>query len=403
MCERCPTTQPHHPSRSGGRRKLWAIPSEFHCSIVGTCLSSSDIAWLCRRLGLAPSADARPYDIHRYFVERAGTDGPEARLIHKRMDENFSGAIRRFGREDTEEGWLALWESSVATGSAAAAYWALLSHAGIPDAVRARAFADVHMLSHLMGGENRRQLRENQDLARRYADLEARLVRQERSSADRLAEKDARIRDLEAQLAERRAPSPAVPAAPADPTARRGGRLLREVGALRRRVTVERMRARHAEAEVERLRHLLDGLAAPRPATSRALPEAGVPVDSGAVNPAGADLGGQAILYVGGRPSTLPHLRAAVETRNGCLLHHDGGFEQATRCLEGLVERADVVVCPVDCVSHDACLRVKGLCRRMGKPFVPMRSAGASSFARMLGSLGRSGAEPAAGPYLRSQ
>lgn len=119
---------------------------------------------------------------------------------------------------------------------------------------------------------------------------------------------------------------------------------------------------------MERLRRVLDGGAQAHRAV-----EAGVP-------PVPArDLGGQAILYVGGRPSLLPFLRAAVESRNGCLLHHDGGFEQATRCLEGLVERADVVVCPIECVSHDACLRVKGLCRRLAKPFLPVRSAGADT------------------------
>jgi hypothetical protein len=48
------------------------------------------------------------------------------------------------------------------------------------------------------------------------------------------------------------------------------------------------------------------------------------------------------------------------------------------------VERADIVVCPVDCVSHDACLRVKSMCKQRGKPFLPLRNAGASSFHRAL-------------------
>jgi len=391
MCERCRNTQPACVPGSGKRRKLWAISNEFHCSLVGTCLSSDDVAWLCRRLKLVTAPDVRPYDIHRYFVERAATNGPEAKLMHRRLDENFAGAVRRFGRETTEEGWLALWDAAVAAGDVAAAYWAVLSHADMTDTVRKRAFADVHMLSHLMGGESRRQLRENRDLTRRCVELEARLAKQERSAGERLAEKDARIRALEAQLAEQRAAPAAAPPSVRtvpEPKAARDGRAMREVNALRRRVTVERMRARHAEAEVERLRHLLDGVAnlPCRPfARADAVEEASA-----------ADLRGQSILYVGGRPNTLSYLRAAVETRNGCLLHHDGGLEQTTRGLEGLVERADVVVCPVDCVSHDACLRVKGLCRRMGKPFVPMRSAGVTSFTRMLGALGRSDTSPAA-------
>lgn len=383
MCERCQSTDRPSLLGRGGRRKLWTIPGEFHCSIVGTCLSADDIAWLCRRLRLVPSADARPYDIHRFFVEKAAEGGAESRLMHRRLDENFAGAIRRFGRESTEAGWLGLWDAAVASGGVAPAYWAVLSLAAVPETVRARAFADVHMLSHIMGGANRRHLRETQDLARRCAEAEERLARHERSSAERIAEKDARIRALEAQMAERAARAQPVRVV-AEPPPRRTDRALREVDALRRRVAAERARARRAEADLDRLRGLLDG------AALRGTPDA-APAEPGSAEPAAsglpADLGGQSILYVGGRLATLRSLRSAVEARNGCLLHHDGGMEQTVRGLAGLVERADLVVCPIDCVSHDACLRVKGLCRRMGKPFVPMRSAGATSFARTLGAF----------------
>ncbi|WP_431855533.1 DUF2325 domain-containing protein [Azospirillum sp.] len=377
MCERCQGIS--LPILRRDRRKLWEIPHSYHCAIVGTCFSPEDMAWLRRKLKLTLAPDAREYDVHRYFVEQAAQSGPASRLMHKRLDEKFSGEVRRFARETGEDGWRGLWDQALAAGSVAAAFWALVSHGCVSDDLKLRAYADVHMLSHLMGGENRRSLRENQDLGRRCAELEGRLARTERSAAERLAEKDARIRELEMELSQRRA---AVPLrAQRSASGPRSGRLLREVNALRRRVAVERLRARTAEAELDRLRRLLDD--APRMQR-----QAGTESEPAT---APRDLGGQAILYVGGRPSLLPFLRAAVESRNGCLLHHDGGFEQATRCLEGLVERADVVVCPVDCVSHDACLRVKGLCRRLDKRFLPVRSAGATTFTRVLGVLGRTG------------
>lgn len=383
MCERCEGPRPHGLIGRGDRIRLSAVSRQFHCAVVGTCFTPDDMAWLCRRLNLTLAADAREYDIHRYFVEQAGIVGPAAKLMNKRLDTKFSGEVRRFARETTEEGWSALWEAALASGAVAAAYWALVSHRGVSDELRLRAYADVHMLSHLMGGENRRQLRENQDLARQCAELEARLARSERSAAERVAEKDAQIRALETALAERRALAAAREAPRAAP---RTGRLQREVVMLRRRVAVERARARFAEEDRDRLLRLLDGLVeatAPTEAPTEAQAEA--PAEA----PRRTDLGGQAILYVGGRQSLLPHMRAVVEARNGCLLHHDGGLEKAVRCLEGLVERADVVLCPVDCVSHDACLQVKGLCRRLHKPFLPLRSAGASTFTRVLGRLGQ--------------
>jgi hypothetical protein len=82
----------------------------------------------------------------------------------------------------------------------------------------------------------------------------------------------------------------------------------------------------------------------------------------------------------------VPHIRSAIERRQGRLLHHDGGLEQAPKMLENLVIQADMVFCPLDCVSHSACLRVKRLCQRLDKPFLLLRSSGASSLVRVLRS-----------------
>jgi hypothetical protein len=45
------------------------------------------------------------------------------------------------------------------------------------------------------------------------------------------------------------------------------------------------------------------------------------------------------------------------------------------------------VLCPIDCVSHQACLKVKALCRRRAKAFVPLRSSSATCFARAIEAL----------------
>ncbi|WP_029008689.1 DUF2325 domain-containing protein [Azospirillum halopraeferens] len=394
MCERCAKTAKDTPAGKAlvarrDRLPLWLIPHCFHCTIVGTCFTGDDMAKLSRKLDLRVAADARAYDIHHHFVQAAAEPGPAGKLMQKMLDEKFGGTVRRFAGETDPAGWTARWDEAVASGNVAGALWAVMTLTAAPEAVRQRAYGDVHMMSHLMGGETRQRLRSVQEAERRCAELEARLVRSERAATERLAaalaEKDERIRRLEAALADHR---PAPDRRPASPAPRRAARAEREAVALRRRVAAERARARQAEAEVERLRRLLDA-PAPVATASRA--------DDGP-----ADLDGRSILYVGGRPALMPHLRAAVEARNGSLLHHDGGMEQATRCLEGLVERADVVVCPIDCISHDACLRVKGMCRRLQKPFLPLRSAGASTFTRALGALGLPGA-PSAHALSRPQ
>ena len=115
---------------------------------------------------------------------------------------------------------------------------------------------------------------------------------------------------------------------------------------------------------------------APEPEPTRAAAEEETP-----------QLEGRCILYVGGRCQLLPHLRARATSCNASLLHHDGGQEESLHALGRLVDRADVVLCPIDCVSLQACLKVKGLCRRRAKPFVPLRSSSATCFTRAIRAL----------------
>jgi hypothetical protein len=93
------------------------------------------------------------------------------------------------------------------------------------------------------------------------------------------------------------------------------------------------------------------------------------------------------VLYVGGRPNQVPAMKAAVEHLGGTLLYHDGGVEHHIVLLPGLVSRADVVVFPVDCVSHEAANAVKAHCQLVGKVFLPLRSSGITSLIAGLRGL----------------
>ena len=73
-------------------------------------------------------------------------------------------------------------------------------------------------------------------------------------------------------------------------------------------------------------------------------------------------------------------MRHLIECANGEFIHHDGGIEDRRGLLISAVNKADLVIFPVDCVSHDAALGLKRLCQQAGKPYRPVRSASVSSF-----------------------
>jgi hypothetical protein len=82
---------------------------------------------------------------------------------------------------------------------------------------------------------------------------------------------------------------------------------------------------------------------------------------------AALDLSTRTILYVGGRPNQIPQLKALVERTGARFLHHDGGIEHSSSLLPGLISRADVLLFPIDCISHDAVATLKRLCRQLSR------------------------------------
>jgi hypothetical protein len=107
---------------------------------------------------------------------------------------------------------------------------------------------------------------------------------------------------------------------------------------------------------------------------------------SGEPGIADLDLAGLQVLYVGGRANQVPQLKDLVERMGGSFAHHDGGVEHSTTLLPGLIARADVVLFPVDCISHLAMGTIKRHCRQAGKPYMPLRTA---SLASCLSGLAR--------------
>jgi hypothetical protein len=98
-------------------------------------------------------------------------------------------------------------------------------------------------------------------------------------------------------------------------------------------------------------------------------------------------LQGRTILYVGGRDCQVAHLRQIAERHGAQLIHHDGGLREAVSRIDTVLPSVECVFCPIDCISHDACLRVKTGCKKTGTNFVPLRNGSKSSFERAMQEL----------------
>jgi hypothetical protein len=366
------------PARASSRHKIWEIQGGLQCSIVGTCLSQEDLIAIGRKAGVRPREDARSYEVHSYFVQQVGRDGKIARTVQKMLDQRHAGIIRRVQAVREEAELIRLWEEEFDGGRVAGAYWAFMSGVHVPSSLGTRIFGDVHMLSHVLGRVTHQNASRASELQARLDDLEAKLLRQAERHRQIVLERDAaRARLTEGAIVA----VPLMSAVPAASERRRDQPPARRERAL----AVARERARAAERMIGDLQQQLERLRWQQ----RMRAATGAPACPGAE---ACDATVQTsiarrILYVGGRSGAIDNLRRVAARMGAELMHHDGGEEHALVRIDGMIEGCDAVVCPIDCVSHSACLRAKVLCRKFDKPFLPLRSAGATSFERAVQSL----------------
>ncbi len=387
---------------ASARRRIWEILEVSHCSVIGTCLTLGELRRLARRIGFANEARYTDYEIHALFVERMGEENVVSRAAQKHLDAKFEGAIRKARSLDGADGFLAYWEAAVDTGFVPGAYWALVTHSRLPRAVELQIYSDVHMMSHICGASHRGDARAIAEARRDKADLARRLtgviaernddIRRQRTEIERLTKLVRELQPLAVECGRLRG------LMEADERGARLSAIEDEAATLREENTILRQKCARLELRCEHLKARLETLRNPVVSTVQPSHDSQSPDDADTVFEecdAPNDLCGRCLLYVGGRPRTVCRLQQLVASRNGSLLHHDGGVEHSRAILSDLIKRADAVFFPVDYVSHGAADAVKTLCESHRIPYSPLRSASAAAFATAIRKFGRQ-PEPAA-------
>jgi hypothetical protein len=375
---------------SHGRRKIWEFDGNLHCSIIGTCLTNAELRHALGKLGLPQAENATEHDVHASGVLLAGKRHGGAKLVQRALDRKHRVAINQFARAKTICEVRALWREAVQRGEIPGAYWAALTHPATNDILVREIFAEVHMLSHLVGAANRADIRRLRQLEAENAALQAKVGQQQQRLRDAIVSRDTTIRELSQALENRIGQS--RPTEPVDTPIQNDAAWTALAADLKCRLTRSESRRERLERQLADARSALSAECAARSAAERCQIELRREVEAleaslvnaGEVE-SGADLDSVStlnatLLYVGGRPAQIAHLRALAERRGAEFLHHDGGIEERGGLLPGLVSRADAVLFPVDCVSHASMSLVKRLCQQAGKPFVPLRSAGLAPF-----------------------
>ncbi|MCY4219791.1 MAG: DUF2325 domain-containing protein [Gammaproteobacteria bacterium] len=397
MCDNCKHCEMPH-IQHGRRKKLWEIRSDMHCSILGTCLEHAELMKIAHQSGQISDPNVTEYQVHSHFVHLAEEPNRPARLMHKKLDQKYHTAIRTFASARTESELKKLWFESLEKGDVPGPYWALMSHPCLTHSLLIQAFGEVHMLSHLNGANNHAKAKSLKTVKKALAKTKRQLILQSEKRQSTINQHAKQIKELKQKLmvAEQNSLSNeelserlrqfesgdqyqtlkhdaeqltieldrAVRAR--DDYANRLDLMNQELSALKKDFATVVKKVKHLELE--------STLEQRSEIQSRDNLEVSILSEYDSL-----DLTGKNIAYVGGRPTTIRNFRDLVENLNGTLIHHDGGIQDNMKSLTGVLNRADIVLCPVECVSHGACNKAKSYCKRTAKPFVPLRSTGISS------------------------
>jgi hypothetical protein len=382
--------EPDESQSHGSRRtRIWEFDASLHCSIVGTCLTTTELRHVLDKLKIG--ATASDHELHALGVSLAGRREAGAKFLQKALDRRHRVAVTRYSKAKDLVALAALWAESLKQGDIPGSYWAVLTHPLATEGLVKQAFGDVHMLSHLVGAANRADIRRLRELEQQNAVLADKIERQQRRLQEGFVARDRTIQRLNEMLAASdRAESPPAPTPNAEEAAD---------GALRdlnRRLAREIARRERSEARASQLAAALqksddalqrserrsETIERELESIEAHLTALAEPSTAGSAD--ALDVSGITVLYVGGRAHQTPQIKGLIEGAGGRFLHHDGGLEQSSGLLPGLIGRADRVLFPIDCISHEAAATIKRVCRAFGRSYEPLRTA---SLACVLAAL----------------
>ena len=166
------------------RRKLWEIPHNFHCPVIGTCFDVAELRALMKKLMHIPHGTS-DFVLHTTAVGNSESRTPLAELLQKQLEKRYPQTVRRFATARDTISLRLLWREATAAGSGIpGALWATWTHPACDAPLEHEVYADIHMIQHQIGSGARADIKMLNKLRTEHQDLRQQLdkARQETSS-----------------------------------------------------------------------------------------------------------------------------------------------------------------------------------------------------------------------------
>ena len=401
-----PDTEQKSKKRTS-RLKFWDMNFRYHCAALGTCLTLRELRQIAKKAKITGINTWSDYDMHVSFLHAMDAKCHVSMLVNKMLDKKYKLIIKQLSKTKSEEERIEIWNNAVITGDVAGAFWALLTHPETTENTLFQVYGKVHMLSHLSGASARIDMKEFYNLEQYNKGLENQIKRKDISNSKKFQKIESQLSQTKVQLSKALKQIKTLESAQQELDAIKNTPFVENLQHQVNQQKVEldnaneskyraeksevkwRQRATREQQEKQQLQQQLSDVSEEKISTENNLinllnrQEDEVDNCTSCIN-TNPNLCGRCVLYIGGRNSQYSHFRKLVEQQNGQFIHHDGGREDSYQKLASIVAKADVVFCPLDCVSHTAMNLVKRHCQNNTKQLVYIPHASLSAFSKGL-------------------
>jgi hypothetical protein len=382
---------------SNERKSLWEIDDVYLCSIAGTCLTMSEQRKILAKEKILYK-HLRAFDIHSIMLSKAREENRISRRVNDLLNRKYRKEILEFSGCD-EDKFLSIWDEKLKVGEVDGLYWVALSCRDYTVETLKRLFGDVHMLSHINGGEVGNSLQEVVRVRRENERLN-RILKQEKEARRQMKKE---IVVLEESFAEMEVKYNDITV--------ENKKLAEELSSICHSRSIDELQTENAalknrlnkgEVELKKYTRLVKSLKNEKKkmlSDLSNLEETNNNLKNELDNsiqqffeifqqcdescPA-FDLCAKRILIVGGITKLKSLYRDLVEEKGGVFDYHDGYMRGGKGVLAEKVRRSDVVLCPVDVNSHKACLSVKKVCKKLQRPYQMLSNSSLTGITRAL-------------------
>lgn len=359
------------------QKKISDINPGYYCSITGICLTPDEIRKIVEReYNNVKQKD--DFYLHEYTIHLLQKDPLIAQSIYKALNKKHKLTLKKYLALDCEKQIRETWQQDWKAHNFSDSYWALMSHPLVKADLLDEVYGAMHML--LFAQLETLQIKNMQvkQLQVQKQQLQQEIKALTQKNQAYINEKNLVIHKLYKEI----------------------DSLHREKKTLETPPSIKVTNI--SQAEIIKLKKVIQQLEQEKQDYKKALENSQIAIEDKQAIIANLkqqlqqqvieeqtqnrpqenvfNLQGQKILYVGGHKHLTPHFKDITEKYNGEFFHHDGGMEMRFDQLNSCLTKANAVFCPIDCISHNACKKIKRLCKQKDIPCIFLRSASLSAF-----------------------